>query len=150
MKPYKHSVISVKKFGGISSDYQNIHDWFDTSKSSIADVRHRMLLHNAFGIYLCEQVFGTMEQKPDGSWVRMPYIVNSDGKKVQVRDIGEQHVLDDLGHIPGLEKCFSTMPIEAWMGGLIKKKKVIRLSGTKMKDLDIDYEMSDNDEYDHD
>lgn len=140
MKPYKHAIISAKKFGGVPMDFIKIHSWFDSTKSSIADVRHRMVLHNAFGIFLCEQVFGTMEQKNDGTWVRMPYIVNSDGKKVQVRDIGEQHVLDDLGTIPGLEKCLSTMPIEAWMGGGVKKKKVIRLSGIKSSELDIDYE----------
>lgn len=128
MKPYKHSLISVHKFGGIPSDYQSIHDWFDTTKSSVADVRHRMILHNAFGIFLCEQVFGTMEQKQDGSWVRMPYIVNSSGEKVQVRDVAEQHVIDDLGHIPGLEKCLAGMPVDNWMVGPIKKKKVIRMS----------------------
>lgn len=46
-----------------------------------------MILHNALGIFICEQVFGT-------------YFTNSDGKIVQVRDVAEQHVLDDLGTIP--------------------------------------------------
>jgi len=146
MKPYKHSLISVHKFGGIPSDYQQIHDWFDTTKSSVADMRHRMVLHNAFGIFLCEQVFGTMEQKSDGTWVRMPYIVNSDGEKIQVRDVAEQHVIDDLGHIPGLEKCLSSMTIENWMGGAIKKKKVIRMSDISFNQANIKIMDSDNDE----
>lgn len=128
MKPYLHARISVHKFKGQENDYIDIHNWFDSTKSSVADMRHRMILHNAFGIFLCEQVFGTMEQKADGSWVRMPYIVNSDGDKISVRDIAEQHVLDDLGHIPSLDKCLSSMEMETWMGGPIKKKKVLKLS----------------------
>lgn len=87
MKPYKHCQISAKKFGGKPDDYLKIHNWFDQTKSTIADVRHRMILHNALGIFICEQVFGT-------------YFTNSDGKIVQVRDVAEQHVLDDLGTIP--------------------------------------------------
>ncbi len=138
MKPYQHSRISVSKFGGVEADYQAIHDWFDTTKSAVADMRHRMILHNAYGIFLCEQVFGTMEQKSDGTWVRMPYIVNSDGKKVQVRDIGEQHVIDDLGHIPSLDKCLSGMKLDNWMGGPIRKTKVLRISDIKLDDANID------------
>lgn len=126
MKPYFHSKISVSKFGGLPSDYQPIHDWFDSTKAAVADMRHRMILHNAFGIFLCEQVFGTMEQH-NGVWVRMPYITNSEGKVVQVRDIGEQHVLDDLGCIPSLDKCLGGMKLEAWMGGPIRRRKTVRL-----------------------
>lgn len=137
MKPYQHSRISVSKFGGTESDYQAIHDWFDSTKSSVADMRHRMILHNAFGIFLCEQVFGTMEQKADGSWIRMPYIVNSEGAKVQVRDIAEQHVLDDLGQIPSLDKCLSSMELENWMGGPIRARKVMRLGDLKGANIEI-------------
>lgn len=111
MKPYKHCQISAKNFGGKPDDYLKIHNWFDQTKSTIADVRHRMILHNALGIFICEQVFGT-------------YFTNSDGKIVQVRDVAEQHVLDDLGTIPSVDKCFASMTIEPWMGGPIKKKKV--------------------------
>lgn len=134
MKPYKHAQISVKKFGGKEHDYQPIHDWFDTTKSAVADMRHRMILHNAFGIFLCEQVFGTMEETDKG-WVRMPYITNSDGKKVQVRDIAEQHVLDDLGCIPSLDRCLSGMKLEEWMGGPLKK---VKMSETGLTGLFLD------------
>lgn len=111
MKPYKHCQISVKNWGGVPDDYLKIHNWFDQTKSNIPDMRHRMVLHNSFGIYLCEQVFGV-------------YFTNSDDKTVQVRDVGEQHVLDDLGFIPTLEKCFQNLSLEQWMGGIIRSKKV--------------------------
>ena len=112
MKPYKHARISVKKFGGAIEDYMHIHDWFDHTKAHVADMRHRMVLHNSWGIYICEQVFGT-------------YFENSDGDVVQTRDVAEQHVLDDLGTIPSLDKCLKSMTLERWMGGPVRKKKIM-------------------------
>lgn len=123
MKPYKHAQISARKFGGVPEDYLEIHTWFDHTKGHIADVRHRAVLHNAFGIWLCESVFGDIIQMPDGSFKRTSYITNSNGDKVQVRDIGEQHVIDDLGRIPSLVECLATLPIEKWFGGPIRKVK---------------------------
>lgn len=107
MKPLLHAKISVKKFGGIPADYIDIHNWFDQTKAHIADARHRLVLHNAFGIFLCEQVFGDVVVLPTGATKKMPYITLSTGKQVSVRDIAEQHVLDDLGHIPSLSDCMS-------------------------------------------
>jgi hypothetical protein len=104
MKPHLHARNSVKKYGGQPEDYQAIHDFFDSSKSSVADVRHRAMLHSAWGIFLVERVFGTC-------------IVNSDGKQVSVRDIGEDHVIEDLGFIPTMEHWLRNMPIEPWMSG---------------------------------
>lgn len=111
MKPLKHCLISARKFGGDPMDYMEIHEFFDQTKAHIPDVRHRAILHNSFGIYLCQQVFGHVFE-------------NSAGKKVSVRDVGEQHVLDDLGFIPTLPKCFESMPVEQWFGGRIRGKKV--------------------------
>ena len=110
MKPLIHAVMSAKKYGGAPEDYQELHDFFDQTKSAVADVRHRAVLHNAFGIFLLEQVHGT-------------YITNSDGKKVSVRDVGEDHVLQDLGFIPTLEHWTKNMAIQPWMGGQRKKQK---------------------------
>jgi len=104
MKPHKHAIITAKRFGGSPTDYQEIHDFMDHTKAHIPDVRHRMLLHNSWGIYLAERIFGIL-------------ITNSEGKQVSVRDVAEQHVLDDLGHIPTLDKCFRSMSLETWMGG---------------------------------
>lgn len=111
MKPYLHGLISVKKFGGKVEDYQEIHDWFDQTKAHVPDMRHRAILHNSFGIYLCEQVFGATMK-------------NSSGKVVSVRDIGEQHVLDDLGTIPTLQDYLTHMPMLDWLGGSKRPKGV--------------------------
>lgn len=102
--PYFHSKSSVRKFGGKIEDYLPIHNWFDQTKGYIADARHRMILHNSFGIFLCEQVFGVVYKRP------------SDGKEIPTRIIGEQHVLEDYGgRIPSLSECLQSMTIEEWM-----------------------------------
>lgn len=111
MKPYLHGLISVKKFGGKVEDYQKYHDWLDQTKAFVPDMRHRAILHNAFGIYLLEQVFG-------------PTLTNSDGKVVSVRDVGEQHVLDDLGTIPTLQDYLTHLPWLDWLGGSKRPKGV--------------------------
>jgi hypothetical protein len=110
MKPYFHGKVSVKKFGGCEADYQAIHDFLDSSKAHFPDMRHRALLHSSFGIYIAEMVFGT-------------FITNSDGKKVQVRDIAEQHVLDDMGRIPTVQDYLQHMPLLDWLGGPKRKPK---------------------------
>lgn len=119
MKPLHHAAISVKKYGGHVDDYMPIHNFFDTSKSCMADVRHRAILHSSFGIFLVEKVFGN-------------YITNSDNKRVSVRDIAEDHVIQDMGDIPSMNKWFTNMPIEDWMFGpaKIKTKKIKHISFT--------------------
>lgn len=112
MKPYLHANVSVKKWGGKPEDYLPIHDWFDQSKAHFPDMRHRVLLHSSFGIYLCEQVFGT-------------HIINSDGSIIQVRDVGEQHVIDDMGYIPTVADYLNEMPMYSWLGGRKKKSRII-------------------------
>lgn len=106
MKPYEHALVSVKKFGGSVADYQAIHDWFDQTKAHLPDMRHRAILHSSFGIFLCEQFFGIT-------------ITNSEGKVVSVRDVGEQHMIDDLGFIPTVQDYLSELPFLDWLG---KKK----------------------------
>lgn len=101
----------MKRYGGREEDYIAIHDWFDSTKSAYADTRHRAILHNTFGIYLCEQLFGHV-------------IVNSDGKTVHVRNVAEDHVVEDCGFIPTIEKWLSGIPPEDWMRGRGMKKRV--------------------------
>jgi hypothetical protein len=105
MKPYIHAKNSVKRYGGTIEDYMPIHDWFDSTKAAYANFGHRAILHNTFGIYLCEQVFGTT-------------ITNSDGKVLSVRDIGEDHVKEDCGgKIPTIEDWMKSLTPEPWMLG---------------------------------
>lgn len=110
MKPLIHARISVKRYGGVVEDYLPIHNFIDSSKSCVPDVRHRAILHSSFGCFLAEQAIGT-------------YIINSEGKQVSVRDIAEDHVQEDLGFIPTMEKWISKIPLESWMGGGFKKEK---------------------------
>ncbi len=110
MKPYLHGQVSVKKFGGKPEDYQEIHDFIDSSKAHFPDMRHRALLHSSFGIYITEKVFGIN-------------IKNSDGKLVSVRDIAEQHVIDDMGTIPTVQDYLQGLPFYDWLGGKKKEKK---------------------------
>lgn len=113
-KPWKHALSSAKKFGGKPEDYIKIHDWFDSTKQVVPDVRHRAILHSAFGIFLAEQVFGHN-------------ITNSDEKVISVRDIGEQHVLEDMGTIPTMQDWLREMPIKPWMSRPDKKVEEMKL-----------------------
>ena len=105
--PLVHAERSAKKWGGTPEVYLPIHRWFDATKSAIPDNRHRMLLHHSFGILLAEQVFGSA-------------ISLDDGRRVFVRDIGAQHVLDDLAFIPTPAQCLVHLPLEPWMAGAAK------------------------------
>ena len=114
MKPYLHAQVSVRKWGGVVDDYLPIHDFFDHSKAHFPDMRHRALLHSSFGIYIVERVFGTS-------------LINSGGRTVQVRDIGEQHVIDDMGTIPTVQDYLSGMPMYKWLGGPKRTRRVIHV-----------------------
>ena len=102
--PYLHALSSVKKWGGSPEDYQPIHDWFDESKAHMADFRHRALRHHSEGIFMAEKIFGAT-------------IVNSAGRVVPVRYIGEQHVTEDLGRIPSVNDWFRQIKVQSWMYG---------------------------------
>ena len=116
MKPFLHARGSVARWGGKPEDYQAIHDFLDSSKAHVPDMRHRILLHSSFGIFVCERVFGTN-------------ITNSDGRLVSVRDIAEHHVIEDMGTIPTVQdyldglnpldpaKRSGGMPFYEWLGG---------------------------------
>lgn len=111
MKPLLHAKISVHRFGGTPEDYMKIHNWFDQTKAFIPDATHRNILHNAFGIFLCEQVFGSV-------------LTLSSGKQISVRDVAEQHVIDDLGTIPTLQDSMKGLELSVSNAGGIKKLKL--------------------------
>ncbi len=115
MKPWIHAENSAKKFGGVPEDYLKIHDWFDQTKAHFPDMRHRAILHSSFGIFLCEQVFGTRLTR------------DSDLKHVQVRDIAEHHVIEDMGFIPTIQDYLKDLPFYDWLGGKPKKKQRLKL-----------------------
>uniref|UniRef100_A0A7C5VJW3 DUF6915 domain-containing protein n=1 Tax=Thermus caliditerrae TaxID=1330700 RepID=A0A7C5VJW3_9DEIN len=117
--PWHHALSSAKRWGGKPQDYLPIHEWFDASKEHFADFRHRALRHHSQGIYEAERVFGTV-------------IVNSEGREVPVRAIGEQHVLEDLGFIPTLADWLKHLQPAEWMLKGVDK----RVSRLSLKDLE--------------
>jgi len=100
---YYHAQSSARTFGGKPEDYLPIHQWFDATKESFADFRHRALRHHAEGIFEAERIFGVT-------------ITNSAGKEVPVRYISEQHVLEDCGgRIPNIADWLSSIRPAPWM-----------------------------------
>jgi hypothetical protein len=108
--PLRHAESSARKFGGKAEDYLPIHNWFDESKAFFPDFRHRALRHHAEGIFLAEKLFGVA-------------IVNSDGKQVPVRYLGEQHVREDIGRIPTAQDWLLQICPQRWMYGQTLKKE---------------------------
>ncbi len=117
MKPWNHARNSVKNYGGAPEDYIAVHEFFDSSKATFADMRHRAMLHHSFGIFVAEKTFGACSHCGHASPVRLPYLVNADGRKVMVRDVGEDHVREDLGRIPSPHEWLIGMPKYEWIGG---------------------------------
>ena len=100
---WHHAVNSARKFGGVPQDYEKIHSWFDETKEHYADFRHRALRHHSLGIFECEKQFGIT-------------ILNSDGKYIPTRLIGEQHCREDCGFIPTVQDWLKHIKAERWMG----------------------------------
>lgn len=104
MKPFYHANRSAEKYGGTPEDYMDIHNFVDSTKMCVPDVRHRALLHSSWGCWMVETVFGSV-------------MVNSDGVEFCPREVAEQHVVEDLGLIPTVQDWLYTMPLEEWMVG---------------------------------
>ena len=105
-----HARQSVKKFGGQLEDYINIHIKMDCSKAYISDNRHRALTHNGFWIHeVMIPLFGYT-------------IENSDSRMVSVKDICEQHILEDFGmrFIPTAQDYLENMEFKDWMQNGLK------------------------------
>lgn len=119
MNPYIHASNSARRHGGIPEDYLEIHQFMDSAKEHLGTIVHRLILHNTFGIALAEKMFGDIIQTGTGKFVKQNFITNSDGKKVFVRDIAQEHVLEDLhGKIPTLSQQFQDITVEMVIGKL--------------------------------
>ena len=116
-KPYIHSQSSARKYGGVPEDYMEIHSFLDCSKGAMADNRHRAATHTSFFLsHILERIHfsNSNPMLPNGTF---PTITNSEGKVVSVRDIGEQHILEDYGgkFIPSLQDFLCEMEYKPWM-----------------------------------
>lgn len=111
---WKHAEASARRFGGVPEDYLKIHEFIDETKKQFGDVRHRALMHNTWGPWICQQVFGPAIT-----------ITTESGKTrtVAVREIAEGHIVEDLGCIPSVDDWLKCMECKTWMGG--KRNKFI-------------------------
>lgn len=109
MNPLAHSESSMKKFKGETEEdfkqFMTIHKKMDCSKGWVADNRHRALSHHMFWVMeVMVPLFGD-------------YIILSDGKRVSVKDICEQHILEDyrMKFIPTPQDFIQEMGFKKWM-----------------------------------
>jgi len=122
MTPLQHAKITAKQQGVELTENKwilEIHEWFDKTKAHVPDMRHRAMRHNSEGIFLCEEFFAMK--------YGATYITNSVGRDITIRSIGEQHVLEDLGFIPTLERCLRSLSLDGndkWLGGPAKNRRV--------------------------
>lgn len=115
MKPLIHAQLSVKRYGGEVEDYLPIHNFLDSSKAHVPDMRHRAMLHHSFGIYVAEMTVGVT-------------FTNGEGTLLSTRDIAEEHVLEDMGRIPTVQDYLQGMPMYEWLGGRPKSIRTISLA----------------------
>lgn len=104
-KPIFHAISSARLYGGIPDDYIDIHLLMDSSKTVMADNRHRALTHNSFFVNtIIEKIFGVSR-------------TNSDGRIYSTKQIAEQHVLEDYNqkYIPTAQDFLGNMSFENWM-----------------------------------
>ena len=95
--PIIHAKSSAKKFGGTWEEYIHIHNWFDETKAWYGHSNHRIWRHHSEGIFEMEKLFGN-------------HFVNSDGKIVYTRYVGEQHVKEDCyNHIPSAKEWINNI-----------------------------------------
>lgn len=107
MIPYIHAELSAKRYGGVPDDYLDIHELLDSSKGAFPNNGHRAITHNSwFLVTILPKVFGHQR-------------VNSDGKKYNVKDVGEYHVLEDfkMRFIPSVQDWLENLTILPWMSG---------------------------------
>lgn len=107
MKPLDHAHRSVARYGGTIEDYLDIHEWLDQTKGAHPDMRHRAILHNSMGPFIATSVFGRT--------------IEVEARPVDVRQICEDHIIEDLGRIPSVEAILSLIP-EEHMGFFAHKR----------------------------
>lgn len=103
-----HAKSSANKWGGTWEDYIEIHKWLDASKELFGDVRHRALRHHTQGCFEAEAKFGIA--------------IKVGKREVPVRDICEQHIVEDLGFLPTLGWWLDQMQIHPAMSGTKRRE----------------------------
>lgn len=95
----------VQRYGGCETDYAPIVAFFDEpAQYARDDSRSQWILHNSFGIYLAEEVFGKV-------------LTQDNGRLISVRSLGETLVKARLGFIPSAAVVASRVRLRSWMVG---------------------------------
>lgn len=133
---YYHSVSSSKKWGGLPDDYQKIHEFLDSSRRHVPDLRHRSLYHHSAGIETAVLIFGST-------------IRNSQGREVPVSHICEQHITEDIGFVPSLQDWMDCLKRPRW--GSPKAKLLFKSfdpegKGIQLEDLQFSFSTHNNNE----
>lgn len=105
MIPYIHAELSAKRFGGVPADYIDIHELLDSSKAAFPNNAHRVITHNSwFVVTILPKVFGHVR-------------INSEGKRYNVKDVGEYHILEDfkMKFIPSIQDYLENLIVQPWM-----------------------------------
>jgi hypothetical protein len=108
--PEIHSKSSVKRYGGKTRDYLPIHQLIDSPKSAWNSNTVRALTHQTWFVYeILPKVFGYN-------------ITNSDGKSVDVVQVGLDHLAEDFRHkfIPTVGDYLKHLEIQPWMNNAVK------------------------------
>jgi hypothetical protein len=108
MNSWFHAKSSARKWGGEPEDYLPVHEFIDSSKQVIGDVRHRSVYHHTLGVFLCERIFGKT--------------LTVGRKQIPVREVAERHIIEDLGWLPSPADYISGMPLQPWMSGAKRKE----------------------------
>jgi hypothetical protein len=103
MDAWYHANSASKKWGGTPHDTLAIHEFIDSSKLTIGDVRHRAMFHHTLGVLLAVEKFG-------------PTVVMG-RTQVPVKQIAERHIIEDLGWLPTPADYLKEMPVHQWMSG---------------------------------
>jgi hypothetical protein len=98
MHPYHHALSSQREHGGTATDYLPLHNWFDSSKATLAHFTHRSIHHHREGIQEAVRHFG-------------PVIVNADGVAVSVEALALQHLAEDMSIIPSAADWLQQMDL---------------------------------------
>lgn len=156
MNSWYHAKSSSKKWGGRPEDYIEIHEFIDSSKKIVGDVRHRSLYHHTEGIWLCQRIFGrtitvggrypipvenqigiqTMGEPELTFYPEMRYEDFGPLRQIPVRLIAELHVEQDLGWIPSPKDYIDGMVLKPWMGGLVRREMSLDNLFPKKEDND--------------
>lgn len=119
MDAWYHSKSSARKWGGAPEDYLAIHQFIDSSKNVIGDIRHRSVYHHTLGVVVCQRIFGV--------------VIDVGRRQVPVKQIAERHIVEDLGWLPTPADYLKEMPVQTWMSGSRRRTEPLSLFGLRAR-----------------